>query len=526
VKGTIHRTALVACAAAAITCACRGGHASTHATRRPTLGHSVADMPARDLVATLDGKALLFVADVQPPTEKTAPEGLFQGVLTLVSSDGGSPRRLGGGVPTTDDGFRVSSDGRRVAFLSGYRFIDHSGDLQIADTAAGEPRLVASGTSFYGFSEDSALLGYVARGQAALLDLKSGQIRPLGADAATFGFSPDSRFAMVRRQSSAGSALDLYPLAGKGSTRVASGVGEYKFSPDGSSVAYSSRSGGPSAPYDLFVAPLGALKPQKLGVSVADFAFSPDGRWIGFVSGVTLAKPYAELLVAPSQGGQPRRIGDYVEQFQFSPDSRYLAWKEFHEDPKRGLKWHALFVAPVGAPNGRKLADGVPTFLWSKQGHYLAFMKIFDKPAFSVDLMLHHVGDETEPKKIEAGVFSYAFSPDERFLFYRNRCVRDGRACDLWRIGADGKGTAEKIAEGVWDFRVSDSGDRMLITYARSDSAEAADLAVVNLNEPPNPKGVDQYTLGAPLFLSKNGSRVAYVVSERKHESVSVADLP
>src|SRR5207245_6443308 len=91
---------------------------------------------------------------------------------------------------------------------------------------------------------------------------------------------------------------------------------------------------------------------------------------------------------------------------------------------------------------------------------------------------------------------------------------------------AAGSRTPVKIAEGVWDFRVSESGDMMVISYERGDSIDAGDLACLSLNELPNPKGVDQHTLGMPLFLSKDGKRLAYIVSERKHESVAVADLP
>lgn len=521
----------IACAALGVAlaaAACKpGGPKASH--RPPSLGRPLAQTPARALAVTPDRRTLLFIGDVRPPAEKTAPEGILVGVLHAVAADGGPARALGSGVPTTDDGYRISPDGRRAAFLSGYRFLDHSGDLQLAELPSGDARLVAAGTSFYGFAPAGSALGYVAFGQAHRLDLATGQSRPHGPGAATFSFSPDGQRLLVRRQAALGSALELFEQGAKGASRLAAGVGEYKFSPDGSAVAYTTRAGGPAAPYELFVGPVAKGARAKVASDVADFAFSPDGRFVAYVAGVSLQKPLAELFVVATAGGKPRKVGDFVDQFQFAADSRHLAWREYHEDPKRGIKWHRLMIAPAAAGAPRRLGDGVRTFLWSRSGKWLAFLQIFEKPHYSLDLMLHAVdaANDVAPGRIERGVFGYAFSPGDRFLYYRSACVRAGRACDLSRVEPDRGEPAVKIADGVWDFRASESGARMLVTYARADSAVAADLAWLDLaQDRPAPRGVDQHTVGAPLFLDPDGKRAAYLVGQRKREGVYVADLP
>ncbi len=171
----------------------------------------------------------------------------------------------------------------------------------------------------------------------------------------------------------------------------------------------------------------------------------------------------------------------------------------------------------------QEIRDELITVL-SKTGGHLAFLA-FEK--MSMDLMLHRPGEQPPPSRIERGAFSYAFAPDDRSLYYRSACVREGRACDLSSRQLERDPGVKKLAEGVWDFRAADSGGRLIVTYARTDLVAAADLAYLNLDDPaPQPKGIDQVTLGVPLFLDRTGKRVAYIVTDRKREGVYVADLP
>jgi hypothetical protein len=114
---------------------------------------------ARHLTLSPDRTQLVFVGEIAPPPEKGVPEGVFQGILTSVGVDGGPPRQLGGGVSTLEDGYRLSPDGRWLAYLQGFRFAVQAGSLHVAPMPTGDAREVAAEAKFYRFSPDSKLLG-------------------------------------------------------------------------------------------------------------------------------------------------------------------------------------------------------------------------------------------------------------------------------------------------------------------------------------------------------------------------------
>jgi hypothetical protein len=164
----------------------------------------------------------------------------------------------------------------------------------------------------------------------------------------------------------------------------------------------------------------------------------------------------------------------------------------------------------------------VPNFTWGADGKYLAFLSRFTKPVYSVDLMLYLAGEESAFKSHQ-GVFGYGFSPKNRFLFFRSNCIRDGRACDLYQLDlANPKTGGKKIVEGIYTFKSSDDEQRLLVTYARVD-VEAFDVAVYNL------KTMERRTLARQIqlptyFAASDGSKVVYMVSERKNAGVYLAD--
>src|SRR5260370_33104338 len=95
-------------------------------------------------------------------------------------------------------------------------------------------------------------------------------------------------------------------------------------------------------------------------------------------------------------------------------------------------------------------------------------------------MMLYPAAEE-KPFKVNSGVFGYGVSPHNRDLFLRTNCIRDGRACDLYQLDLDQlKEPPKKILEGIYTFKASDDGQRLLVTYARVD-LDAFDVAVYNL---------------------------------------------
>lgn len=489
------------------------------------LGRPLASASARNLSLAPDGRTLVFIGDVKPPSEKDVPDGVFQGVLTTVPLAGGIPRPLGGGVSTLDDGYRISPDGRHVAYLQEFRFHEQSGSLFLAGLASGEPRLIAKDAKYYAFSSDGRWLGYVAAGDMHLFDLSGGGDRHLVRGAATFEISKDARHLLVRRPAAAGGALLLADIEGGGEPKeLGENVGDYAFSPQGDSLAFTSRSGGPSAPYRITCSIVGGHI-EKRGEGVSTFRFSPDGRWIAFVDGMGGHKTFGALMVAPVAGGPARRIGENVIEYRFAPSSNAIALRESNEDAS-GRTWMSFKVATLPSGTLRHREDGVPNFVWSFDGARVAFLKRVMKPVYSVDLFLLDVEGESSPRRIDQGVFGYQFAPDDGELWYRTNCVRDGRECDLMAANVRGASAPpRKLVQGIWNFKATAKGDRLLLTYPRLDTENAADLGWLDLKAKQPSKGIDRYALPGAQFVDESGGAVVYVVGERKREGVYVAEL-
>lgn len=505
-----------------------GGCKKSESTKKPKgLGTAVASTAARGLVATPDGKALAFVGEVAPPPEKNAPEGVLQGILTTVVADGSAaPRQLGGGVTTLEDGFRLSPDGKWIAWLQGFRFRDQSGTLQLAGMPTGEPRTLGEKVTHYVFSADSRFLGYVADGEARAVELASGGELQLASGAVTLELSPTSAFALVRRPIGAGGELLLVELGAAPKVRkLGERVGDYNFSPDGRSLAFTARLGGPEDHYSLFVGGIDGV-PAKVTEKAGSFAFSPDSGSIAFVSGQEPGRSLGALLAGPVAGGAPVKLGENVADYRWSPDSRALALRENHED-KAGKQWTAFKVVQLPRGTVRLERKGKPktfiNYLWNPDGSGVAYL---EHSADGLMLNLLTLAGEAPPRPIAPWVFGYQFVPGRKELWYRSACVREGRECEL--LGAsleDAARPPEKLAAGVANFQPSADGKRVLLAYPRLDTVNAFDLGWLALDTQAPSKGVDLYTLAGAVFLDPQGTRVAYVVSDHKREGVYVAEL-
>lgn len=491
------------------------------------IGKPLADSAARNLVATPDGKVLAFVAEIEKPPEKSAPAGVFQGILTTVAADGGTPRQLGGGVSTLEDGFRLSPDGKWIAYLQGFRFKDQTGALQLAPMPQGDARQLAPGATYYQFSRDSRLLGYVAGGEMHLVELATGQDRVLAGPVSTFELAADSSLVLMRRPIAAGGELLLAETGPEPKTRkVGERVGDYRFSPDGAAVAFTARPGGPAEPYSLFVGAATGVA-ARVAEKAGPFAFSPDSAWIAFVAGQEPGRPHGALQLAPVAGGRPIEVGKNVSDFRWSPSSKAVALRESHED-KSGRTWSELKVASLPKGTLRHKDHAGPksfiNYLWSPEGDRLAFIKHVGE---QVTLNLLTLEGEAPPRVVAPWAFNYQFAPGGKELWYRANCVREGRQCELLAASIDNpEKPPAMLAQGIMNFRPSPDGKRILLVYPRLDTEHASDLGWVELGSQAPSKGIDVYTLPGAFFLDEAGKRLAYLVNQRKREGVYVADLP
>lgn len=492
------------------------------------LGAALVQTAARSLSLTPDGATLFFLADVHPPSEKGAPADVLQGVLTAVGAQGGEPRPLGGGVTTLEDGYRVSPDGRFAAYLAGFRFQGQSGSLYLAPVASGEAQLLAEGATFYKFSPDGRHLGYVAGGAMRLKTLADGADRVLASPAATFEFSRDGKRLLVRTPASAGSELLLFdPPEAPAGRKLAAAVGDYDFSPDGERIAFTARVGGPQRPYSLFLAAAGKAPAPVGAEGVSSFAFSPDSRWLSFLDGVAPPdKNLGDLEVVPAVGGPVVKLGADVDDLRWAPDSKWVALRESHRN-NAGRVWSTFKVAAVPSGKVRLKVDGAEkSFVnssFSSDARSLAYLRVTKD---DLALWIVSLASEEAPREVEKWVYSYQFAPGDRELWYRSRCTAEGRRCDLMSQSlTDPAQKPVRLAEGILGFKVAQGGERVLLTYPRFDTRQGVDLGWLDLKTRKVTRGVDQYALPGALFADPAGTRIVYLVGERKREGVYRAEL-
>ncbi len=492
------------------------------------MGRPLVQTAARGLSLAPDGSTLFFLADVHPPQEKGVPEDVLQGVLTAVSAQGGEPRPLGGGVTTLGDSFGFSPDGRFVAYTAGYHFSRQSGSLYLAPVApGGQPRLLAEGVTFVKFSPDGAYLGYVAGEAVHLWSLADGSDHPVASPAVTFEFSRDGRRLLVRRHATESGELLLFepPTAPQG-RKLAENVGDYAFSADGEKLAFTSRANAFSGPYSLFLGAVGK-PPLQVGASgVSMFTFSPDGQSLVFVDGTAPNRVFGDLERVSAAGGPVSKLGTDVANYRWAPDSKWVALRESHED-KSGRAWATFKV--IAVPSGKvrlKLDGAAKSFVnmsFSAGVKFLAYLKVAKD---DIALWLLSLDSEEPPREIEKWVYSYQFAPGDRELWYRSRCTDEGRRCDLMSVSTtDPAQKAVRLAEGVLGFTPAPGGERVLLTFPRFDTHQAADLGLLDLKTRKVTRGVDQYVLPGAVFANAEGTRIAYVVGERKREGVFLAEV-
>ncbi len=295
-------------------------------------------------------------------------------------------------------------------------------------------------------------------------------------------------------------------------------MGDYSFSPDGKRLAFTQRSEETKYTYDLFLADVPDFKPRRVAVGTSEFVFSPDGKWLARTEGVKPGEK-GDLFVGGSAGETPKRFGEKVSQVAFSPDSTAIAYLELYDDDAHA---GVLGVAPLPAGPGKRVGNRVPNYVWGADGKQIAFLSRFVKPIYSVDLMLYRLG-EPRSYRVGQGVFGYAFAMSNQFLVYRSNCKRNGRECELSALdltkplalvedaGSSAElGGSERLAEGVYSFKNSDDGTKLLLTYARLDM-DAYDVGVLSLQNR-QLKMLDQGISLPAHFAAKDGSRIAYAV--------------
>lgn len=189
-------------------------------------------------------------------------------------------------------------------------------------------------------------------------------------------WSPDGALAFLRRM---GRRTQVFVLAGEGGeptqlTSLPDGVGSFRWSPDGSQIAFVAATlGNAEGVVEDPRPPESERQVRRTPVArvVSRFDYKFDGR--GYFDGRR-----HHLFVVDRSGGEARQLtaGDWdVESFSWAPTGNRLAISANAEpDGDRNLETHAYVVALDGTM--RKLTDGmaVESVEWSPDGRRIAFV--------------------------------------------------------------------------------------------------------------------------------------------------------
>ena len=525
-----HRTR-AALALALIAAGCSRGKGSAPAPEG--LGRRVHEGAVRALAPSPGGAALAFLNGCEEVRNaQFLPPRTARCDLRVVPAAGGAAVKVAAGVTTLPQGVAWRPDGQALVAMADYDHAAAAADLVLWDGATA--RTLAGGVTFHGYGANGEL-GFVGGGR--LMVLLPGEPAPravAGADrVASFDVSPvDPRacagedrplIRLVARRSqvaggellAAGCALDRVEVLERAH------VGDYGFSKAAPVLAYTAQE--KDGAVLRLVQTARSVAKTDLGRGVRTFTLGPDGRTVAFVADAAPGRQGDLHVGAP--GKKDVLLARDVGEFAWASRAPRLAWLERY-DPR--VRAGTLGVQGAdGAP--RTVASNVSDLELSSDGTHVAYLQHTTRGGYSVDLGLASLdpANATTARTVATGVFGFAFSPDGRWLYYRNRCVRNAEACDLERIPAGGLApgaAAERIAVGVksFEFDPVDPG-RLLLGWQRADLV-ALDIGVW---EQGRLTRVDSAVLpGSVQFLGPDSRRIAYVVTSPKRQGVYVAELP
>lgn len=484
------------------------------------LGKRLAAGPVADLKLTKDGAFATFLRNPKRPAIQGVSPLMALGELGVASLSDGVVRFVGQGVSNRPGSVLFSPDSRWLFFVDGYNAAAEAGTLHTFQLGSpGEPELRGRAVSFVSVSPTGTAFAFVDGGVLRVTPLQTASAaRAVATEVSTAQFTPDGALLLVHHRSSAGGSLERIPVEGsRPGVRLGDSVGDWTLASDGRRVAFAVKSTTVRDGRDLWVAQLPEGKPVRVVSGTGPFAFSPDGRLLARIEREK-ASSIGNLVVGPAAGGTGRKVAERVGDFSFAPDGKAIAALANYDEQQ---KWGRLTIAPLPEGEPIELGRRVTTWVWSPDNRHLAFnLRVF-QPLPSVDLWLYPRG-KPAASAVMANVYGYDFGPGGA-LYFRSECIREARACTLERFDPsvpDGKPTP--ILEGIFGFRPSEAGDRMLVTYARTD-AETYDVAVLNLKTNVRVTLEERILLPA-LFADAQGSRVVYLVSQGERSGLYLSD--
>ncbi len=497
------------------------------------LGRRLVAGAGADLRLSRDGTWATFLkSPVRPSLEGVNPDSINPkaavGELLAVNLSTGEARSLAPRVPNKPGAALLSPDGKWLLFLTDFELATGTGTLRTQRLdAPGPSEARGAAVSFVTVSPDGRFFAFVDAGVLKLATLEPGSTaRSVAGDVSTAKFALGGSRLLALRRASAGGALLQVRTEGGAAGKLAERVADYELSPDGRHLAFTEASPVAHDVWDLFVTSLDGAPPVKAASGVGLYGFSPDSRWLGRIEGKRNALGrvvVGALQVGPASGADAHPVGSKVGRFGFAPDGTALwALDGYNEQHDRGT----LLVADLPAGKVRTLTERAHTGEWGKDGRFLAFNVEVIQPLPSMDLYLYVRGEE-QAFRVKDGVYGFGIVAGDVLLF-RSECLRQSqrdqpRACWLSELDLSKPHQAPKqVLEGIYSFKASETGERLLVSYARLDS-DTYDTAVYNRRTGER-KTLDTFTLLPALFADPAGKRVVYLVSEKDRSGLYLCD--
>ena len=327
--------------------------------------------------------------------------------LAYWSEESGNPDvwvlRLGSGQavnrtsenPGRDTWPRWSHDGRQIVFSS-----DDGGDraIWVMDAFAGLPRKVAGGFAYPSWSAGGSRIAYLVTDDSAgsrqffaeILDLQTGESRRLPlpgntTDRLDLTWSPDERFfAYLDAFGRSSEAHRIWVMRADDGMAVPvtdrqTSDWSPTFSPDGSTLFYTSNRGGNfdlwQQPLDDTGAPQGEPQPVTTGMEIRHATLSGDGTKLAYVRGRRVANLWRvpildDRLATWADAEQLTFDRAWLEAMALSPDGERLVLST-----DRAGHWD-LWVMPADGGEMSQLTTGItPEWVpdWSPDGQQIAF---------------------------------------------------------------------------------------------------------------------------------------------------------
>ena len=371
-----------------------------------------------------------------------------------------------------------SPDGTRIAFL---RKLDNGYGVYVVPATGGSEKLITTSSGAFDWSPDGASLMIADRRQLVLLNLSTGERKPVVQSVPTFDadraprFSPDGKMLAFIRQKSGSKTptICVAPIAGGDVKEVMSdlrGFSGLDWTNDGKELVYSfgDRTGQPS----MFRIPVNGGTPEPVMNNGYNPSIARQARRMAFEEDFhnsniyRLPLRYNGDLPAAAAPRATKLISSTLlnDSAQYSPDGTHIVFVSNRSgDPEIWLAdaegRHAVQLTHFG-----RSGTGSPR--WSPDSKWIVFDS---RPGGNADIFrISAAGGEpirmtNDPSRDVLPMWSH----DGKWIYFSSNRLTD--KMQLWKMPAEGGPALMVTQSGGWESRESADGRTIYYTKQPND---------------------------------------------------------